>query len=194
MKNKTKRIVVLAICCVLCAVAVIGINFRFGGNAVIPSGEAQEQVTPDTEVQVDVPDTSKESKDTAPKLNIGIKAESKHKTGAGAVDTGTEQTIQADPVKPTEPEHPQAETKPYTVPEKHTESDVPKSERNTEKPPVSEEPVVVKPESNTPSGGSTNEKGEVYVPGFGWMPSVGAGSWSVSEGMYENGNKVGIMD
>ena len=35
--------------------------------------------------------------------------------------------------------------------------------------------------------------GMVYVPGFGWLQSEGPGEWSVSESMYENGNKVGIM-
>lgn len=35
--------------------------------------------------------------------------------------------------------------------------------------------------------------GMVYVPGFGWLQSEGPGEWSVSENMYENGNKVGSM-
>ena len=33
----------------------------------------------------------------------------------------------------------------------------------------------------------------VYVPGFGWLQSEGPGEWSISENMYENGNKVGLM-
>ena len=33
----------------------------------------------------------------------------------------------------------------------------------------------------------------VYVPGFGYLKSEGPGEWSVSENMYENGNKVGSM-
>ena len=33
----------------------------------------------------------------------------------------------------------------------------------------------------------------VYVPGFGCLESEGPGEWSVSENMYENGNKVGLM-
>ena len=35
--------------------------------------------------------------------------------------------------------------------------------------------------------------GMVYVPGFGWLQSEDPGEWSVSENMYENGNKVGSM-
>ena len=37
------------------------------------------------------------------------------------------------------------------------------------------------------------QDGMVYVPGFGYLQSEGPGEWSVSKGMYENGNKVGIM-
>lgn len=37
------------------------------------------------------------------------------------------------------------------------------------------------------------QNGMVYVPGFGYLQSKGPGEWSVSESMYENGNKVGIM-
>ena len=33
----------------------------------------------------------------------------------------------------------------------------------------------------------------IYVPGFGYLKSEGTGEWSVSENMYENGNKVGSM-
>lgn len=34
----------------------------------------------------------------------------------------------------------------------------------------------------------------VYVPGFGWLESQGEGTVIYAENMYENGNKVGIMD
>ena len=39
------------------------------------------------------------------------------------------------------------------------------------------------------------QKGDmVYVPGFGWLESQGEGTVIHAENMYENGNKVGIMD
>ena len=34
----------------------------------------------------------------------------------------------------------------------------------------------------------------VYVDGFGWLESQGEGTVIHAENMYENGNKVGIMD
>ena len=37
------------------------------------------------------------------------------------------------------------------------------------------------------------QDGMIYVPGFGYLKSEGPGEWSVSEDMYENGNKIGIV-
>ena len=72
---------------------------------------------------------------------------------------------------------------------------------------TNEEPPTVVPESTTEE--SITEPSEkcaptsvaevqpqndmVYVPGFGYLQSEGPSEWSVSESMYENGNKVGIM-
>ena len=38
MTDKTKRIVLIAVCCLLCVAAAVGIAVRFGGNADISSG------------------------------------------------------------------------------------------------------------------------------------------------------------
>lgn len=38
MNDKTKRIILITVCCLLCGAAVIGIAGRFGGNTVMPSG------------------------------------------------------------------------------------------------------------------------------------------------------------
>ncbi len=51
-----------------------------------------------------------------------------------------------------------------------------------------EEPAAEQPAEEPPA-----QDGMLYVPGFGYLKSEGPGEWSVSEGMYENGNKVGIM-
>lgn len=50
-----------------------------------------------------------------------------------------------------------------------------------------EEPTI-QPTAEAP------QDGMVYVPGFGWLQSGGPGEWSVSENMYENGNKVGSLE
>ena len=36
MNDKTKRIILITVCCLLCGAAVIGIAGRFGGNTVTP--------------------------------------------------------------------------------------------------------------------------------------------------------------
>ena len=66
------------------------------------------------------------------------------------------------------------------------------------KPAYEEEPEK-KPENPTPPVDDTPKTGDtkdgmVYVEGFGWLPDEGAGSGTAADDMYENGNKVGIMD
>ena len=56
------------------------------------------------------------------------------------------------------------------------------------KPAPTEEPVAEQPAEEAPPA-----QDGIYVPGFGYLKSEGPGEWSVSESMYENGNKVGTM-
>ncbi|MCL2253579.1 MAG: hypothetical protein FWC09_03970 [Lachnospiraceae bacterium] len=79
---------------------------------------------------------------------------------------------------------PQEENSDSVTPEDviaHEEAD-PALKDPTKKPDVTTPPVTGKaPEE--PKGGSTNEKGEVYVPGFGWaVPSTSVGEVSTSDG------------
>ena len=59
-----------------------------------------------------------------------------------------------------------------------------------------EESITEPPEKCAPTSAVEVEPqgGMVYVPGFGYLKSEGPCEWSVSEDMYENGNKVGIME
>ena len=59
-----------------------------------------------------------------------------------------------------------------------------------EEPAVELPATIPKPTEETPPA----QDGMVYVPGFGYLKSEGPCEWSVSEDMYENGNKVGIME
>ena len=58
-----------------------------------------------------------------------------------------------------------------------------------------EEPEGTKPlVDDTPKTGDTKD-GMIYIEGFGWVvDNGGGGSGTVADDMYENGNKVGIMD
>ncbi len=77
----------------------------------------------------------------------------------------------------------------------------PAEETNEEPPTVipestsAEESITEPPEKCAPTSVAEVQPqgGMVYVPGFGYLQSEGPGEWSVSESMYENGNKVGIM-
>ena len=62
-------------------------------------------------------------------------------------------------------------------------------------PPEYEEPEGTKPlVDDTPKTGDTKD-GMIYIEGFGWVvDNGGGGSGTVADDMYENGNKVGIMD
>ena len=52
--------------------------------------------------------------------------------------------------------------------------------------------TVADPEQ--PQAGDTSGN-QIYVPGFGWVENHGGGgSGTAAEDMYENGNKIGIMD
>jgi outer membrane biosynthesis protein TonB len=87
--------------------------------------------------------------------------------------------------KPTEPPKPKVKE-----PEKVKSSAVPPKydEKQTE---------PNKETETTPKSGDKNDKGQVYVPGFGWVKDQGGGSQGTSVGMEGDeltGNKVGSMD
>ena len=191
MTEKTKKIILISIGCLLCVAVAVGIATRFGGNAEIPSGVVSDEPVQsrapvvhidsdgqtDVDIQVEVPDAS----ETDP--------------AQGADSSGLEQTIQADPVKPEQPEKPEAPAGTSTLPEDHDAEDVPEEERKTEdeEPPTYEEPPTIPPTETEPAAGSTNSSGQVYVPGFGYVENSGENTGIQDNEMYENGNKIGEM-
>lgn len=53
----------------------------------------------------------------------------------------------------------------------------------------------VKPQQSQPNNGEKNEKGQIYVKGFGWIKDEGGGGKGTTvNGMKENGNKIGNMN
>lgn len=141
-----------------------------------------------------IPDDTPNTKD--PVVNISdpeVKVDSKtdgeqHDPGRDADSSGTEQTIQGTPTKPDAPEHPGKTEK------DHAADDVPEADRNKETPPsYKPEQTEVKPQLTEPAGGSTNDAGQVYVPGFGYITPSGPNDGGTLNDMYENGNKIGIM-
>ncbi|MNN77484.1 hypothetical protein D3C81_1939510 [compost metagenome] len=87
--------------------------------------------------------------------------------------------------KPTEPPKPKVkEPKKKQSPAAPPEYDKKETEPN-------------KQTASTPKAGDKNKKGQVYVPGFGWVEDKGGGSQGTvvgKEGDELTGNKVGSMD
>lgn len=100
----------------------------------------------------------------------------------------TEQAVQPAPEKPTAP--------PEEVLKNPTQKPDGESVEGTLEAMPHEE-VVQPSEAPTQAGepqyGDT-QNGKIYVPGFGWIDEIGEGQGTVAEDMYENGNKIGIMD
>ena len=88
------------------------------------------------------------------------------------------------------------QTTPTPIPEA-TPVEEPAAEQSATipEPAPTEEPITEPPEkcAVTSAAEVQLQDGMVYVPGFGYLQSEGPSEWSISENMYENGNKVGIM-
>ena len=192
MTEKTKKIILLSIGCLLCLAVAVGIATRFSGNAAIPSGVVSDDPAQSGD-PVDVNINSDDQNDM--NIQAEIPDESKEDPAQGADSSGLEQSIQADPVKPEQPEKPEAPSGTTTLPEDHDGSDVPEEERKTEdeEPPTYEKPPANPPAESEPAAGSTNSSGQVYVPGFGYVENSGGNTGIQDNEMYENGNKIGEM-
>ena len=180
MTDKTKRIILIAAGVLLCAALVVGIVSRL---AAVP-------MPIDPAISDDVPDTKDPVVNISdPEVKVDIKTDGEqHDFGRDADNSGTEQTIQGTPTKPDAPEHPS------TTEKDHVPDDVPEADRNKETPPTYKpEQTEVKPQPTEPAGGSTNDAGQVYVPGFGYVDYEGNNVGIKDDSMYENGNKIGIM-
>lgn len=180
MTDKTKRIILIAAGVLLCAVLVVGIVSRLAA-VPMPIDPAIPDDTPDTkDPVVSISD---------PEVKVDSKTDGKqHDPGRDAASSGTEQTIQGTPTKPDAPEPPGKAEK------DHAADDVPDADRNKETPPTYKpEQTEGKPQPTEPAGGSTNDAGQVYVPGFGYIDYEGDNVGIKDDSMYENGNKIGIM-
>ena len=191
MTEKTKKVLVIAAGSALCLALAVGIGLQFGGHGPTPSGVGTDPAQDTKDPVVNIQSTQP-PEDTKPVVDITVPDKTAD-PAAGADSTGTEQTIQADPVKPEEPAKPAVpDTTP--LPDDHQAEDVPQADRNTEAPPSykpEQTTVTPAPKPDTQGG---YDQGGTYVPGFGYIPSSGEGTVIHDDKIYENGNKVGIMD
>lgn len=184
MNDKTKKWLAVAGGLAVSAVltAMIAGQFR---TAPINDVEIPPQNSDGQNVVVETPDiTEKENDITVPDIKVPEPSENPN-----GDDKGTDQTIQPNvPEKPT-----------YTEEELTNPNQKPNGDPVTENDKVQDHDKVEKPvtppkDDNQPQGGDVNSKGETYLPGFGWIENSGENQGTVADDMYENGNKVGIMD
>jgi len=181
MNNRTKKWLLVAGCLVICAVLVVLIGGSFSKE---PAQDDPLPALEDTPGGVTVdPGTdgsgADAGKDDSPTVVV-VKPETQTPAGGGAVSTGTEQTIQPDVTKP-----------------EYDEETLKDSTKTPDGKPVSEPPQAVDHDAVTPppatekptSGGTSGG-----LPGFDNVPQGGANQVIPADDMYENGNKIGIMD
>ncbi len=104
MTEKTKKMILISIGCLLCVAVAVGIAARFGGNAEIPSGVVSDEPVQSGDPDVNINNDGQTDMD----IQVEMPDESETDPAQGADSSGLEQTIQADPVKPEQPEKPEA--------------------------------------------------------------------------------------
>ena len=100
-----------------------------------------------------------------------------------------EQSIQPDPTRSAEPEA-EVLKNPAQKPDGTVLTEPPVSVPHD----LVGNPEETKPQPDGSQAGDTNGS-QIYIPGFGWTENQGGGGSGISAGdMYENGNKIGVMD
>ncbi len=180
MKDSTKKRLIIAGLAAVCVLLIFGISKVLYKEPVQTLPE-ESKPTEEMELVVDTEETGQvqdESESTEETKELIIEVETENNVESG------EQEIQPEPKKTEDekPEEPPALTEDADTTEPTT-------------PPAYEEPEdTTPPADDTPSHGDTKD-GMIYIDGFGWVPNEGGGgSGSNADDMYENGNKVGIMD
>ena len=205
--EKTKRYLAIGSGVAACAVLVAAISLQFGRapakEDVLPTDSPQvtELVIDPSVLQTggavqekESPTESQTEKETEPqelviKPNIDPEKTDQPVDVKPAQTAQSEQSIQTEPTKPEAPEEGKL-TDPTVKPngEKVEGTPVPVEHEHVER------PAETEPSPDTPQAGDTSGN-QIYVPGFGWVENHGGGgSGTVAEDMYENGNKIGIMD
>lgn len=179
MKDKTKKALILAVCAVVSICLIAGIYLTLQPPSMQDDLTGQQdqvsgEVNPNTSSISDAGTAGDDTEDDDDELDDGNivvniqQPDEKQDAAAGAGDsTGTEQTIQSDVDKPEADED--ALTDPSKTPDGQMVDGPPE--------PVDHGTVTTPPPSSSePQAGDTNDKGQIYVPGFGWIANEGGGT------------------
>lgn len=179
LTDKAKKRITVAGLGVVCIVLVIAISSQFKTEVpkdvtVQPSSTVSNAVTP-------IIPSAEPSR--APE--VSVQPIDPTAASAQSIDNGdskgTEQNIQAEVTKPSEPPQ-EVLTDPSKTPDGEKVDDAKKPESSTS--------------SSTPKSGDKKD-GKIYVPGFGWIDDNGGGGSGITVGNPGDdltGNKVGSMD
>ena len=180
MKDSTKKRLIIAGLAAVCVLLIFGISSVLYKEPVqeLPK---ESKPTEEVELMVDTEETGQVQKET----------ESTEETKELIIETETENGVESGKQEIQQTPKKTEDEKPEEPPALTEDADTTKPDT----PPTYEEPEeTTPPADNTPSHGDTKD-GMIYIDGFGWVPNEGGGgSGSTADDMYENGNKVGIMD
>ena len=196
MAEKRKKYLILTggvLVCIL-LIYVIGIQFQKEGEQ--PKNVVEIETEPETDLIIE-PDTTTESADPEQTETETLMEDSEEETETIDETESKEETTQEkngtvkQSIQPevTKPEEPESEV----LADPTQKPDGTPSEISAE---TTDTGAAASPEQEVPEpqAGDTNN-GQIYIPGFGWVEDEGGGVNSVPvDDMYENGNKIGIMD
>lgn len=190
--EKKKRYLAVGGGAVICVLLLAAIGLQFSKK---PSGEDKmpEESQTETEIVVEPSEAVeiKESRETGMVLQPNTAEDNTDQPvdSRPAQTDQTEQSIQPEVTKPAEPEE-AVKTDPTMKPD-GTKVETPAATEDYER---VNTPSEAEPIPEQPRAGDT-ENGKIYIPGFGWVENNGGGgSGTTAEDMYENGNKIGVMD
>lgn len=188
--EKTKKTAVIAALAAVGVIAIAGISLCIYKDAPQKVEIAEAEVSED---MVEIPEndlTVPATEDTKAQETEQVVVSTEISKEAETEDTHV-QSIQPTPVK-TEDQKPA---------EASTETDGETGGDQGSKPQDTVKPEQQKPQTEQPHEGSdTPQHGEIrgdkmYVDGFGWVDYNGGGTIEIpAPDIYENGNKIGIMD
>jgi hypothetical protein len=182
MKNRTKKWLIVTGCLMICAVMVVLIGKQFE-KEVIPDGPFPMADNAADNVTVDVAADQDAQNNAAPVVKPDTSIPSTDNSGNGAVYTGTEQTIQPDPVKVEYDEETLKD--PAKTPDGQPVNEPPKHEDH--------DSVTTPPPQSKPTGGG-NGGSSGGLPGFDNVPHAGANKVITVDGDGDINKQVGIME
>ena len=188
LTNKQKKYFAIAGCMIFGLALIVAIGSQF-----------QEAPTKDVLIQKEVPGTQvivgeleKSEETKSLEAEIAMNQEAIEKADVNILPAQTDKEEQELQEEVTKPEESSEEVlhDPTKTPDGEEVEGAPESIPHEEVKQSEESPI----KKEMPQAGDTSN-GQIYIPGFGWVEKQGGGVFgSMAGDMYENGNKIGMMN